>query len=191
MALDMNDFQALMERLQRGGEEPARELVEKYGEYLRRAVRRHLDRRLRSKFDSRDFVQDVWYSFFAGLPRDRAFKDPDELVRFLVALARNKVIDETRKRLCGGAARVQREQVLSDAPHELPDGLKAPQATPSTIVMSREEWERLLQRQPLVYRRILILLREGKSSAQIARELNINARLVRRVAEKLLPGGVP
>ena len=60
------------------------------------------------------------------------------------------------------------------------------QRTPSQILMSQEEWMEYLRKQPLVYRRILILLREGKSQAEIAQELKISVRLVQRVVERFL-----
>ena len=63
---DANDeFRALMQRLREGSDEAAWQLVEQYGEPIRRAVRRALSARLRPQFDSLDFVQLVWSSFFA------------------------------------------------------------------------------------------------------------------------------
>ena len=59
-----DNFVALMRRVREGSEAAAWELVDKYGGHLRRAVRRVLNPMLRSKFDSLDFVQLVWDSFF-------------------------------------------------------------------------------------------------------------------------------
>jgi RNA polymerase sigma-70 factor (ECF subfamily) len=188
---DLLEFQAWMERLRAGDEEQVRRLVHEYGPRLCHAVRRWLHHKLRSKFDSRDFVQDVWASFFTSLAEQRPFPTPAHLLAYLNKLARNKVVETVRQRLVAEKWNVNREQSLGDptvGPHA---ELVAPQPTPSTLAMSREEWQRLLGRQPPVYRRILLLFHEGKTSGEIARELRVSDRLVRRVIDKVLPGADP
>ena len=64
MTDENDDFRRLMQRVRDGSEEAVWDLVSVYGEAIRRAVRRVLNRNLRSKFDSLDFVQLVWKSFF-------------------------------------------------------------------------------------------------------------------------------
>lgn len=56
---DDDDFFYLIGRVREGSEDAAWQLVERYGGHIRRTVRRALDPRLRSKFDSLDFVQSV------------------------------------------------------------------------------------------------------------------------------------
>ena len=48
-----DNFRLLMRRIAEGSEEAAWQIVEQYGEDLRRTIRLALDSRLRSKFDSR------------------------------------------------------------------------------------------------------------------------------------------
>jgi len=183
MAYNPDDFRNLMARVLDGSEEAARQLVEEYGSYLLHAVRRRLDRRLRSKFDSTDFVQDVWASFFADLPRDLTFDAPELLAGFLATLARNKVVDAVRQRTEGQKWNVTREQPVAGVPDVL-----ARQATPSTAAMSQEEWDLLLRKQPPVHRRVLLLYRDGRSSAEIARDVEVSERTVTRIINKCLPG---
>ena len=64
--------------------------------------------------------------------------------------------------------------------------LAAPQLTPSEIVIGAEQWDAVLHRQPLVYRHILILLREGLTPAAIAVKIGMCEKTVRRVGEKLI-----
>jgi RNA polymerase sigma-70 factor (ECF subfamily) len=181
------DFLALMERVVAGSPEAAREFTEVYGPSLLLAVRRRLNQHLRPKFDSLDFVQDVWVSFFAELPRGLSFRSPAELVSFLDSLARNKVVEAVRKRLLGQKYNVNREQPLEDLIRNQSRAPEARQPTPSEVAMGREEWEQLLQRQPPVYRRMLLLLHEGKTPAAVAQEIGITERTVRRVTEKVAP----
>ena len=80
MALPMedDDFRPLMQRVAEGSEEAARELVERYGGYVRRAVRRTMDSRLRRMFDSLDFAQLAWASVFRQRDCLERFENPEE-----------------------------------------------------------------------------------------------------------------
>src|SRR5438128_1259056 len=105
----------LLDKARQDSEMSAREIVERFGPYILRAVRRRLNKKLRSKFDSVDFVQAVWASFFA-LPSDRLqFAEPKELIDFLMGLARNKVVDAVRQRLETQKYNVNRELPLFDS----------------------------------------------------------------------------
>jgi DNA-directed RNA polymerase specialized sigma24 family protein len=181
-------FHALMEQVLAGSEVAAKELFDSYGSYLLYAIRRRMDRRIRSKFDSSDIAQDVWKSFFAEPLEKRTFTTPDDLVAFLTRLAQNKIADVARQRLKAKKYNVKREQSLDDSTRFDKDALAADQATPSQIVMGQEEWGEFLRKQPLVYRRIFMLMREGKSSVEIAQEMGINARVVRRVIDRVTAG---
>jgi len=191
MADCQRDFHGLMDQVLAGSEEAARDLVALYGPAVLRAVRRQLNQRLRSKFDSEDFVQDVWASFFAAPPRLNNFKTPDDLAGFLVGVARHKVLDAVRQRLQRQRYNLNREQSLHDASRPVRERLIATQPSPSTAAMNKEEWEELLRRQPLVYRRILLKVREGQSPAEIAADQAISERTVRRVIARVLPGYAP
>ena len=92
---ELADF---LKRIQEGDEGAARELLQRYEPEVRLVVRRQLPRLLRSRFDSLDFLQSVWGSFFRRMrdaPTD--FEDSRHLVAFLARAAKNKVIDEYRR----------------------------------------------------------------------------------------------
>ena len=61
-----------LQRIQAGDEGAARELLQRFEAEVRLVVRRQLPRLLRSRFDSLDFLQSVWGSFFR---RMRSFSD--------------------------------------------------------------------------------------------------------------------
>ena len=184
MARTDAEFNALMHEVLAGSEEAAKELFRDYEPYLLQAIRRKLNKKMRPKFDSIDFAQDVWASFFAEEPEKRTFETPDDLIRFLIRLAHNKVADATRLRLKTQKFDIEREYSIDDSQLFDKNVLKADQPTPSQIFMSQEEWREFLDRQPLVYRRIFILLRDGKTLDEIAQELDINKRTVQRVADR-------
>src|SRR5262245_19959643 len=93
------EFDQLMKRVRSRSDGAAHELIDRYGKLILYVVREHLNSELRSKFDSVDFVQAVWASFFAIATERLDFDGPEILGRFLVAVARNKVTDMVRQRL--------------------------------------------------------------------------------------------
>jgi RNA polymerase sigma factor (sigma-70 family) len=181
-----DDFCVLMEGIRAGSEEAAKTLLDHYGPGILRAVRRGLNRRMRSQFDSRDFVQEVWAAFFACPPPAGEVDRPQKLTAFLTRVANNKIIDATRRRLKGQKRNLNRELSLEDLKVDQPQQLVAQQPTPSEVVRKREEWDLLLDEQPLVYRRILLLLRDRRTPTEIAAELGIHPRTVLRFVTKLL-----
>jgi len=180
------EFAALMERVLAGCPDAARELHEEYGPYILRAVRRRLHQGLRSRYDSLDFVQDVWGSFFRRLPANKQFDDAKELIAYLCAMARNKVFEVYRRRLQPDHANPAGEKLPADAPHLDFDECIGPEPTPSAVMMEREAWDGMLARLPLVYRRILILYHQGRPTTWIAKELDLALRTVQRVVQKAL-----
>jgi RNA polymerase sigma-70 factor (ECF subfamily) len=185
MSADRDEFKNLMQRVRDGSEDAARELLDRYGEHILRVVRRKLSRELRSKFDSVDFVQAVWASFFVGAPKQRDFDRPQALIAFLVTLAQNKVIDAVRQRMQSQKYNINRERALDGSVSADAAGLAAREPTPSQVAVANDEWRRLLADLPARYQRMLELLRQGHTQKDIARELGVNEKTVRRVLDKL------
>lgn len=181
------EFRRLIHRVREGDPESALELLERYSPHVLRIVRRRLSPTLRAKFDSADFVQIVWVAFFCdGQTRD--FHCPEDLIRFLVTVARNKLYDETRRRTQTERYNVTREQSLEEA-DLLPDleieAIDLRQPRPSQIAVARERWSKLLADQPPLYRKILELRCRGATFQEIAEQLDVNERTARRVFERL------
>ena len=82
-----NDVEALMGRVRAGCPRAAQEVFDRYSDAVRRVVRRVLRDRLRAKYDSTDFVQSVWASFFLTPPERYNFDTPQQLVNFLSKVA--------------------------------------------------------------------------------------------------------
>jgi RNA polymerase sigma-70 factor (ECF subfamily) len=181
---ERGSFRALMQQAVAGSADAARELETKYGEYIIRAVRRRLSRHLRPRFDSIDFVQDVWASFYRASERD--FDSPQHLIAYLTRVAQNKVIDATR----GGLQLKRdftREQPLTDPADARPDPpMFSREGTPSEMAISHEVWERMLKNQPPAYREVLARLRDGSTQLEVAEELNLPRKTVQRILQRAL-----
>ena len=142
-----DNFRGLMRRVAEGSEEAAREIVEKCGNDVRQAVRRALDTRLRSKFDSLDFVQIVWLTLFRNRGRVVDFQRPEDLVAFLVAVARRNVVTENRRRLGTGKYSLDRERGL-DAPTDGGVGPRSNEPAPLDLAVARERWRASSRKRP-------------------------------------------
>lgn len=185
MHAEEDEFRALLEEAQAGSQDAMCELIERYAPHIVRAVRRKLSKAIRAKFDSFDFVQAVWASFF-GAPRGLVrFDRPEELMGYLVTLAHNKVVDEIRRRMKTEKYNVNRERSLDDSGLHLARSLAAQEPSPSEVAVADELWARLLKGQPEDYRRILELRRVGNTQQQIADQLGLNERTVRRVIQRI------
>jgi RNA polymerase sigma-70 factor (ECF subfamily) len=177
----------LVELARQGDQEAVQQLLSVYGRHIFRAVRRHMHRRLRPQFDSMDFVQDVWFSFFTGGPDKRTFENAEQLIGLLAAMARNKVVDATRSRL-GPGKNAAREVALEEISEQ---HLPLAQGTPSQNLKEQEEWIAFLKAQPAVHRGIFSMFRSGMAPEAIAAQLNLSSRQVNRILRKILIGSSP
>ena len=177
-------FQSLMEEIAAGSESAVEKLLGLYGDHLCRAVRRRLSRALRPKFDTSDFVQAVWASFFCDRHQLARFEHSGQLVAFLTKVASNKVVDESRHRLQTKKADVTRERSLSD---DASQEIKVPgrEPAPSQVAIMHEQWERMVGEVPPRYRQILELRAAGETQEEIARRLGVSEKTVSRVLQKL------
>jgi RNA polymerase sigma-70 factor (ECF subfamily) len=181
MSEAQNEFEKLMQRVRDGDAEAGRELFERYGKAIQMVVRHRLDRRLRSQFDSLDFAQDAWASFFDTPAENHTFQTSEELVAFLTRVVRHKLIDAYRQRF--HTARRDAGPV-PDEPLDLSEQ-PARQPTPSQVAIAEEEWDRLLHNKPPKVRRALEMLRAGHSRQEIAESLGINAKRIQRLIQRM------
>lgn len=180
---DQGGIPELLARIKHGDEEAARELLTRYEPKVRLVVRRQLPRLLRSRFDSVDFLQSVWGSFFHKIrtgPND--LLEEQNLITFLAWAARNKVIDEFRR---AGTRKhdMRREERLAMV-DEKDSGL-ATGDTPSQLAQAKETFDRLRELMPEDRRVILELRTAGHSCKEIGEKMGVSERTVQRVLEDL------
>lgn len=92
-------FADLMGRVRAGDADAAAGLVRRYEPEIRREVRFLLrDPFLRRSFDSMDICQSVMSSFFVRASLgEYDLNRPEDLIRLLISMTRNKVVDATRR----------------------------------------------------------------------------------------------
>src|SRR5437870_1877835 len=92
-------FRDLIHRVRAGEQEAAAELVRQYEPEIRRAIRLRLtDPRLNRVLDSMDICQSVMANFFVRVHAGQFELDkPEQLLRLLVTMARNRLFDQARR----------------------------------------------------------------------------------------------
>jgi RNA polymerase sigma-70 factor (ECF subfamily) len=179
-----NEFATLMQQAVAGCPDAFARLVRDYSNAIRRVVRRRLNPRLRSIFDSVDFMQEVWASFFKNLGQANEFADAEGLIAYLVGVARNKVEKAHRAFLETNKRDLSRRSLFGDgAAHADAVADRAP--TPLQAVQKNDDWEHYLNGLTPAQRCVLRLLRDGLSQQEIAARLGVNERTVRRLLHQL------
>jgi RNA polymerase sigma factor (sigma-70 family) len=111
------------------------------------------------------------------------FSTPPALIAYLATVARNKVIDESRRLLSTQKHNERRVQHVAWDSTLAPTDTRNP--SPSAVVMAEEVVSKLLQTTSGRHRQILQLRLDGRSSQEIASILGLHERTVRRAIEQL------
>ncbi|MFO0929920.1 MAG: ECF-type sigma factor [Gemmataceae bacterium] len=121
-------FHDLIRRVRQGDQQAAAEVVRRYESAIRRAVRFRLtDAGLRRLCDSVDVCQSVLGSFFVRVASGQyELETPDQLLRLLTTMARNKLLSQARHQ---HAARRDARLAAGDiADHQVPSSAPGPEA---------------------------------------------------------------
>lgn len=175
------EFSTMLAEVREGSEAAVWDIIETYEPHIQRVVRRRMSKALRSKFDTADFVQMVWKSFFEHPRQIHEFAAPQQLMAFLVRMAMHKVDTENRRRLDLQKYNVKKEQSLDDDVR-----VERPGDRPSQIAIAREHWDLMMQKLPNHHREVVRLRLEGLTFSQIAERLGLSERTPRRVLKDLL-----
>lgn len=156
-----------------------------YSERVRRIIRFRLDRKLRSKLDSVDVVQDVLLLAMGGL-KDFTYRSEGDFLRWLSRIAENKIRDifdefHTEKRdIRREIPFKEQERSTGGAKSSGLGPMRIP--TPSVIMCKKESLDRLekaLDELKPEYREVVVLKRiEGLSYDEIGERLGKSAKAV-------------
>lgn len=185
--MNEEDLTSLFARAE-AGETEAIEVLQQFEHDIRLMVRVRLPRALRPQFDSMDFVQDVWQSFIKVFHEDPGrFSDSQFLRRFLAGMARNKVLEEHRRRTQGQKYDLSREEPLyiKRGDREVPRDLVAPDPSPVDDVLARERFAQLTAGRSPEEAEMIALRVRGLTFEEIAVRTGMHERTVRRVFEAI------
>jgi RNA polymerase sigma-70 factor (ECF subfamily) len=169
--MESQQFQDLLGRLRAGDRQAAADLIRAYEPEVRRFARMRLtDPRLRRTLESMDVCQSVLANFFVRAAAGQFdLHRPDDLLKLLATMVRNKVIDHAR-----------RPKNVAEAAGLDPERMASPEATPGRALAGRELLERARSRlkpdeQYLFDQRIA-----GRPWAELAQELGETPEALRK-----------
>jgi RNA polymerase sigma factor (sigma-70 family) len=175
----MTEFEQLLDGCRRREPGAFAELVERYLPHVRAAVRRRLTARLRTRFDSHDFTQNVWASFFQVTIERLDLPSEDALVGYLSRMAELKVVEEVRHQY------TRKANMRLDLPLEAVPELAGRVPTPSVEAIAADRWEALTAALSDRERDMLRMLRDGESYQAVGERFGMTAKTVQRLMEKL------
>jgi RNA polymerase sigma factor (sigma-70 family) len=181
--VDVPPIDELIRRVRAGDQDAAAELVKRYEPAIRRAVRFRLaDARLGTLLDSMDICQSVLGSFFVRVATGQyKLETPEQLMKLLTTMARNKLISQARKQ------HAQRRDTRRIASTDQNEGrFISASESPSNQVAVRDLLQEVQRRLSPEERRILELRNEGQDWASIASELGGSAEALRRRLSRAL-----
>ena len=170
--------QSLVTLAKEGDKLAIEQLCRIYGERVRRIIRLRIDRKLRSKIDSVDIVQDALILAMGGL-KDFTYKNEGDFLRWLSKIAENKLHDildkfytekrDIRREIPFKKIENNTEEVSFIASEPLDT------TTPSVLLFKKEQLDRLeraIDDLKPDYREVIYLSRiERLSNAEIAEKL--------------------
>jgi RNA polymerase sigma-70 factor (subfamily 1) len=173
--------------LAKGGDEFALErLYRVYGERVRWMVRFRMGKKLRSRLESMDLVQDVFVHAFGGLG-DFTYKNEGDFLRWLSKITQNALADNLDK--LHAAKRDIRKELRLSSHNSATDGVlrevqgNLDATTPSVIMSKREDLSKLEKAIDEIkpeYRDIIVLSKiEGLSYKEIGKRLGKSPDAVR------------
>jgi RNA polymerase sigma-70 factor (ECF subfamily) len=179
---DDTPFADFMRRIRAGDARAAEELIRKYERAVRLEVRMRLsDPRLGRLVDSVDICQSVMASFFLRAAAGQyELNNPQDLVKLLVVMARNKV---------AGAVRDQRRQRRDHRRLESTGedfDMVAPDPSPSQVVEGQELLERFRQRLSPEERQLADCRAQGLGWAEIAASMGGTPQARRKQLERAI-----
>jgi RNA polymerase sigma-70 factor (ECF subfamily) len=180
---DLATFRALMQRLRGGDEAAAVELVRRFEPAIRRAARVRLgDAGLQRLFDSVDVCQSVLGNFFVRAALGQFdLESPTQLLKLLVSMCRNKVIDLARE---AGAARRDFRRTQEGTVEDR--HCAAPGPSPSEEVAARELLEEFQRRLTPEERDLADQRAAGRAWAQIAADRGVSPEALRKQFRRAL-----
>jgi RNA polymerase sigma factor (sigma-70 family) len=184
--MDDVDFADLMESARLGNEAAVAAVLGRFEHEIRTMVRVRLPKVLRVELDSMDIVQAVWTSVFTGKSDVLGkFSDPGQFRGYLAGVARNKVFEEHRRRTRTKKYDLNREERLyvRKGERDIPLEVAATDPSPSEEVQAGERFGKLIEGRSPEEVRIIELRRQGLTFSEIAREIGVHERSVRRVID--------
>jgi RNA polymerase sigma factor (sigma-70 family) len=183
-----DDLADLLTKAKTGDEAAIAQFLSRFEQEVRMMVRARLPRKLRTQFDSTDFAQAVWQSFFTDLRvKARDFDNVEHLRGFLSGVVRNKVLEQHRRLTRTEKYDLAREERLyvRRGNRDVPRDVVSPEPSPSQAVQANDRLAQLTAGRTPREIEVIRLRHAGLTFDEIAQETGINERTARRVIDSV------
>jgi RNA polymerase sigma factor (sigma-70 family) len=183
---DDDDFNALMARAKAGDQAAIRTFLSRFDREVQMMVRARLPKKLRNQYDSADFAQAVWKSFFSDLPRDAPeFESERHLRKYLAGVVRNKVHEQHRRLTRSQKYDIWREERLyvRRGDHDVPRDVVSPDPSPSQDAQASDRFQQLTAGRSQRDVDVIRLRRQGLTFEEIASVTGVKEWTARRIIE--------
>jgi RNA polymerase sigma factor (sigma-70 family) len=179
-----DEFNDLLRRARAGDDDAIHDFLSQFEQEVRTMVRSRLPKKLRTQFDSTDFAQTVWQSFFVD-SGCRQFDSIEHLRRYLFGMVRNKVSEQHRRLTRTEKYDLSREERLyvRRGDREVPREVMSPEPSPSQEVQATDRMAQLTAGRSPLEIEVLRLRHQGLTFEEIAQRTGINERKVRRLID--------
>ena len=185
--------QHLVSLAKQGDESALDQLCRAYGERVRRIIRLHIGKELRSKLESMDIVQDAFISALRGL-ESFTYKSEGDFLRWISKIAENRIRDNLDK-FHADKRDIHKEIPLNDNSSTTQDTFvrvsgPVDAATPSLIMSKKEDLNKLekaMDKLKPEYRKVITLTKiEGLSYKEAGDKLGKGTDAVRMLLSRAL-----
>jgi DNA-directed RNA polymerase specialized sigma24 family protein len=107
-----DEFQELLRQAREKVPGACQQLYDRYRHHVLRVVRRSMDPRLRTRYDSIDLTQNVWASVFGHGLAEHDFSSPEGFLRFPTAVTENKANQLYRREIATQKRSLSREEPI-------------------------------------------------------------------------------
>jgi RNA polymerase sigma factor (sigma-70 family) len=187
---DDEGFTDLMARAKAGDQAAIREFLSRFDREVQMMVRALLPKKLRNQYDSVDFAQAVWQSFFSDLPQEAPeFENARHLRKYLAGVVRNKVHEQHRRLTRSQKYDIWREERLyiRKGGQDVPREVVSPDPSPSQAAQASDRLAQLTAGRSQHEVDVIRLRRQGMTFEEIASVTGIKERTARRIIESARP----
>jgi RNA polymerase sigma-70 factor (ECF subfamily) len=180
-----SDEQRLLDLLRAGDEKAAREVFAAYANRLLQLARARLSQRLARRVDPEDIVQSVFRTFFSRAKAGHfTVEEHDDLAKILISITVRKTLRQVAFQKAAkrdfGLEQDPGDSGVADNPE-----LSTLEPSPEATVAFVDQLDHLLARLRPGDRTILEMRLQGYRNEEIAREMGISDRHVRRVLKHI------
>jgi DNA-directed RNA polymerase specialized sigma24 family protein len=171
-------FNELFVKARSGSPAAVQAFFDAHAKEILHAIRMRIDSDARAELDSDDILQRARIKLHIFKLEEKFFQSAEDFLAYMIVTAQREVQQVKRKHFRQTEGNRNRKRSIETLSEEEVQKLVDPAPGCQVVAMAEEEWTCAVASLPLVYRFIVIRLRQGFTQKEIATELKICERTV-------------